>query len=293
MPPAPSSNLVARSSPPCEFPPIFSNIAVTRTPEPNGFLPWVRRIRREKHLILEWNNAMNRLQIWYWPVVNGQRVPPSDLNGLRLTHVFRGPSCLCSMQTSDPNCVTEAAIFLITTGRLAGEYAAACAQSKCKFWIFLERLYPRLGLPIRACTERLPGSSIPAAVEYIVTPELDVPTLSQESSSSSSSVSTHTPIGNRMRAIPQRPAKRPRTRVSINENVDPFTAIPNAPPTRPPSTFNLLMQLDSVHGGGLSDAQFRSLFVRCSRCRMIATATGMRGHICSVQVIDLTGNSDD
>lgn len=30
--------------------------------------------------------------------------------------------------------MTEAAIFLVTTGRLAGEYVAACAQSKCRYW---------------------------------------------------------------------------------------------------------------------------------------------------------------
>lgn len=73
--------------------------------------------------------------------MNGRRVPPSELNALRLTHDFRGPGCLCASKTLDPNCVTEAAIFLVTTGRLAGEYAAACAQSECKYWGALS-IYP-------------------------------------------------------------------------------------------------------------------------------------------------------
>lgn len=48
-----------------EFPPILSDI--TNTSDPNGFLPWLHRIRREK-LILEWNNNKGELQIWFWCV---------------------------------------------------------------------------------------------------------------------------------------------------------------------------------------------------------------------------------
>lgn len=64
----------------------------------------------------------------------GARVPPSELDEYRRQHDFKYPSCLCAMESLDPDAYTEAVVFLVTTGRLAGEYVAACATGKCKYW---------------------------------------------------------------------------------------------------------------------------------------------------------------
>ncbi|KAF8166527.1 hypothetical protein BJ912DRAFT_934495 [Pholiota molesta] len=303
MPPVPSaSNQIVRGVVRRDFPPILRVSATPQTSDPHGFLPWMHRVREEsKQLILEWNNATGELQVWYWPVVNGQRVPPSELNALRLTHKFHAPCCLCASLSLDPEHVTEAAIFLITTGRLAGEYAAACSQRRCKYWIFLERLYPRPGLPIRGCLEREPGSSVPLAIEYnadeLVPPE---PSQGSSSSSSSSNVSTPTAAGRQSAPFTQRrPAKRARTgvRSATNGNIDPFfvpaaNPVPPTPSTPPTTPFGLLMWLDSDEGVGLVDEQFRSLFMRCRLCRNITTKAAFRHHKCQIQIIDLTGDSD-
>lgn len=64
----------------------------------------------------------------------GDRVPPSELDEYRRHHHIRFPCCLCPMASAEPDAYTEASIFLVTTGRLAGEYVASCPTGKCKYW---------------------------------------------------------------------------------------------------------------------------------------------------------------
>jgi hypothetical protein len=88
------------------------------------------------------------------PVRNGRRLTPSELNDHRITNDFLGPGCLCASQDPDPTAFSEAAIFQVTSGRLSGEWVAACAQHKCKYF----RAYIQFSLS-RVCTERSPRIS--------------------------------------------------------------------------------------------------------------------------------------
>jgi hypothetical protein len=63
----------------------------------------------------------------------GERVTPSDLEGHRVSHRFRGPCCLCPMLRGDDD-FTEAALVLVTRGRLSGEYIAKCARNICGYF---------------------------------------------------------------------------------------------------------------------------------------------------------------
>jgi hypothetical protein len=88
------------------------------------------------------------------PVRNGRRLTPSELNDHRITNDFLGPGCLCASQDPDPTAFSEAAIFQVTSGRLSGEWVAACAQHKCKYF----RAYIQFSLS-RVCTEGSPRIS--------------------------------------------------------------------------------------------------------------------------------------
>jgi hypothetical protein len=68
------------------------------------------------------------------PVVNGHHVLPSELNDHCQTHDFQGPECLCSAQDPDEDAFMEACNFQVTSGHFSGEWVAACAQHKCKYW---------------------------------------------------------------------------------------------------------------------------------------------------------------
>jgi hypothetical protein len=67
-----------------------------------------------------------------------------------------------------------------------------------------------------------------------------------------------------------------------------------SPPHTLDTPFDLLLRLDSWNGPGISEVDFRHLFVRC-RCGMYMTRRVFGSHICvkfsapAVEVIDLTG----
>lgn len=46
--------------------PIFNGLPRYTEADPYGLLPWLRRIRKERGLILEWTSRLNELIIWYW-----------------------------------------------------------------------------------------------------------------------------------------------------------------------------------------------------------------------------------
>jgi hypothetical protein len=86
------------------------------------------------------------------PVLNGARVPPSELNKLRETHKFRGPCCLCASQSEQEDTYTETAMFLMTKGVFIGQYVATCAQSRCKYFCKLSSLLS-ISLPINSAIQ--------------------------------------------------------------------------------------------------------------------------------------------
>ncbi|KIM36358.1 hypothetical protein M413DRAFT_31775 [Hebeloma cylindrosporum] len=146
--------------------PIFAGQPEHTSRDPYGILPYNRRIRVTKDAVLQWNNRKRALEEFYWPVLDGQRVPPSEFSDLRKTHVFSNPSCLCAMESADGSLYTESAVFRTRTPGLAGEYVAACARKKCKYFILLERFYTRFGLPIRSYPLRAMGAPPPPAIEF-------------------------------------------------------------------------------------------------------------------------------
>ncbi|KAI0043346.1 hypothetical protein FA95DRAFT_1609463 [Auriscalpium vulgare] len=151
--------------------------------DPLGLLPFRRRINAENGKILEFSRIESCLVEWFWPVrEDGARVPPSDLVNHRATHCFRGPSCLCSALDPDPNAFTEAAIFRARSGRLSGQWVAACANSVCHYFYVIERLYARQGLPIKRYPLRELGDVPPPPV----TRGMDAPLLSLPSSAAPS-----------------------------------------------------------------------------------------------------------
>jgi len=100
----------------------------------------------------------------------GERVPPSDFGEHRRLHRICGPGCLCPLK-EQTGTFTEAAIYVPTQGRYAGQYVAACARGTCGYFgeychafnqtidydnllttlcpVWFERFYGKRGLPIR------------------------------------------------------------------------------------------------------------------------------------------------
>ncbi|KAF9494616.1 hypothetical protein BDN71DRAFT_1431560 [Pleurotus eryngii] len=82
-------------------------------------------------------------------VLNGACVPPSSLNWYFQHFEYHPLSCLCASQDPKFEAHTDAVIFMVTNGGpLSGEYVAACAAGKCHYFVLIERLYSRRGLPI-------------------------------------------------------------------------------------------------------------------------------------------------
>lgn len=64
----------------------------------------------------------------------GERVTPSDLRDHRLSNRFLGPCCVCPIIAEGQPAFTEAAIFVVLSGRFAGEYVTECAQNRCGYF---------------------------------------------------------------------------------------------------------------------------------------------------------------
>ncbi|KAF9230625.1 hypothetical protein BU15DRAFT_83399 [Melanogaster broomeanus] len=302
---------------PLSFPPIQSTRLINFATDPYGFLPWLRRIRFEAdhhNRVLSFSNVTKALELWYWPVLEGgTRVAPDNLTGHRQTHEFLGPGCLCSSQSIDRS-FTEALIFMVTTGMHAGQWVAACAARRCKYWIFLEKLYNKQGLPLRAYSRREPGDPIPSPLVYDVenpptqpnTPAsspLRTGTLHRVTSTASlDSVTvndvhdpetpTAGPSSNTYPAV--RLGKRRRIEAV---DFDPFI-FPPAPKRQPGkiSEFSMLMKLDAFNQPGLTVRQMKLLLTKCE-CGLIMTRRVYEEHDCVLDyervVIDLTGDDSD
>ncbi|TFK34092.1 hypothetical protein BDQ12DRAFT_669654 [Crucibulum laeve] len=131
----------------------------------------------QKRLVLQYDTERDELAPWKWPVgANGEHLTPCDLQNHRETHVFLSPGCFCSLKLSlqlresqgaaapTPSIFIEALIYRVR-GRSAwtGEYVASCALDICGYFVPLERLYGRFGIPIRRYPSRTPGNIVPPA----------------------------------------------------------------------------------------------------------------------------------
>lgn len=65
---------------------------------------------------------------------HGERVNPSDFEAYRLSHDILAPTCLCPFEDPDLGDFAESAIYMVSYGRYAGEYVAACANDRCGYF---------------------------------------------------------------------------------------------------------------------------------------------------------------
>ncbi|KAJ7877268.1 hypothetical protein B0H14DRAFT_3859030 [Mycena olivaceomarginata] len=289
---------------PHQFPPIYKNLPEFTASDPHGILPIRRRIQATKGLVLEWTNQDKCLIPWFWPVEGGRRVPPSDFAEHRRIHNFRYPGCLCSVHELDPQHFVESAVFMVRSGTLSGEYVAACARNICKYWVLLERMYQKRSQPVRQYPLRDPNMAPPAELprdgpeevpsSVISTPSIDGfsplrPLRRVWSDASEDS----TPLPRRRRL-----SQSSRTAVAGSSPVNPFI-VPYATPEPlpvPSSLFSILLQLDASSNPGLTETQFKKLFVRCSACKLYTTTSAFDDHNCrsstilATEVIDLTAD---
>ncbi|KAJ3505843.1 hypothetical protein NMY22_g17436 [Coprinellus aureogranulatus] len=126
-------------------------------------------------LALHYNHKTQSLSEYPWPCdpTSKRRIPPSELEAFRRTHMFVGPCCLCSYL--DGGQYTEARIGIVSAanaaagggsplvgpGAASGEYVATCARQRCGYYLCLERFYPLNGLKLKTCRKR----GIPLPVE--------------------------------------------------------------------------------------------------------------------------------
>ncbi|KAL6310297.1 hypothetical protein BKA93DRAFT_820741 [Sparassis latifolia] len=126
---------------------------------------YLHRIRISANAVYEYGCDKGGLRVWYWPVNSeGERVTPSDLDEHRKSHRIHNPCCLCPL-IADGREAVEAAIFVPLRGRATGEYVAACAKSSCGYYVHLERIYAKTGLPVRYYPPRDELEPVPAPVE--------------------------------------------------------------------------------------------------------------------------------
>ncbi|KAF8835118.1 hypothetical protein BDN67DRAFT_984835 [Paxillus ammoniavirescens] len=311
------------------FPPMHTTSNINLTRDPCGFLPWLRHIRFEAnshHCVLSFTNVTKTLDLWYWPVLeNGSRVTPESLTGHRQTHKFLGPGCLCSSQSINATAFTGALIFMVSTGQHSGQWVAACTTRICKYWIFLEKIFNKAGLPLQAYSRREYGGPIPGPVAYDVDNPptlLNTPasspfraltgfTLHPAASTASDLVGSGasgdhvgTGVGSPDPETPTPGSSRntyPTTylgkRRRVEEEFNLFI-VQTAPKRQPGkiNEFSMLMQLDAFNQPGLMVRQVKALLTKC-QCGLIMTRRVYKEHDCVLEfdgeVIDLTGDDSD
>ncbi|KAG6913871.1 hypothetical protein DXG01_003762 [Tephrocybe rancida] len=284
-----------------EFPPIYAGRRAYETNDIGGFLPFNRHIRRTSQCILHWDNQKRKLVPFLWPVIEGRRATPDEWAELRQVLQFLFPCCLCTSQDLNSDAYTEAAVFMVTRGNLAGHYVAACRNGICKYFILLERFYDRRGLPLRSYPPRSAGADVPPPVDLLVGegevedpfPNYPLPpALARRTAPVTPYRRPATPYPRPASSVTPEPTQRSA------KNIDPFLLVPAVDPParpRPESTFDSLMTLDSTTAPGLTLQEFSKLFVRCRACSLIMTRRVLEDHVCVVpstpsDVIDLTGD---
>ncbi|KAK7013467.1 hypothetical protein R3P38DRAFT_3575915 [Favolaschia claudopus] len=153
------------------------------------------------------------------------------------------------------------------------EYVAACAEGICKYWILLERMYPKRSQPVREYPLRDTTGQPPIELR-------DIHRFLPSSAATTPSNLLQVPGVRRCVAL------APQTLVLAPSSVlvDPALAVLLAGhPAKLESPFAMLMQLDASSNAGLTEAEFRKLFVRCldsfedHNCRLISASTEVIG----------------
>jgi len=240
---------------------------------------FLQRISRQQKLpegspqvaILQYDSESNDLRTWFWPMdEQGSRVDTEALLDYRISHKFRGPSCLCAsyeyIRVNTP--YTESAIYMSTHGSYSGEYLIACAAGRCGYLIFLDRMFGKGGLilgqyPVRDAGEQAPLTvlRLPGLIDTPVSPDAEL-----------------TRVDNVIASIATLRKKKARRKRSL-------------------AVLTQLLALDSRTEPGLPQSQFRKLVGQCT-CGMLLTYSAFEYHTCPTYwiepaVIDLTLDIDD
>ena|SRR5271170_3587759 len=108
--------------------------------------PQPMRFSNSITMLMGWSYGNGTCMHYLWSIIyitqlnrplnaRGERIPPSDLSDHRSSHRFLGPCCICPLlRPAVQGCTfVEAAIFMATHGRLAGQYLAVCARGRCGY----------------------------------------------------------------------------------------------------------------------------------------------------------------
>ena len=115
------------------------------------------------------------------PMRDSIHVSPDEWCDYRENHEFLNPSCLCALfqPQGEVPCYTEAAVYLPLNGHYRGEWVAECVKGCCRYLgkslfpltiglglltprrlVPLERLYKKLGLPVKNYPRRSVSNDI-------------------------------------------------------------------------------------------------------------------------------------
>ncbi|KAH9483416.1 hypothetical protein JR316_0002882 [Psilocybe cubensis] len=299
------------------YSPIYKASDVGNTArDPFGILPFNRRIRETKNVVLEFK--FGRLQPWSWPLNNSVIVPPADLQDYRRTHLMRFPQCLCGInkEAGDPTVNTESVVFQMVSGGLQGCIVAACVNRSCKYFINLDRIFRDTSSPeFRVCEYplRTAGELPPPPLVFDANDfkyEDDVPSSSPPSilrmspskrlkwlEDESIANSTYTRYLKRKHEFPSTPEssqqaiKRQRLELSGSGS---SSSKGNAQALRPlssylrkasppaPSEVGIVTLLLSLDDNGLSMREFQQICVVCNACNnWVGTPSALEKHYCS------------
>ncbi|KIK75042.1 hypothetical protein PAXRUDRAFT_173980, partial [Paxillus rubicundulus Ve08.2h10] len=247
-----------------------------------------------------------------------------SLTGHCQTHKFIGPGCLCSSQSTDATVFTEALIFMVSTGQHSGQWVAACATRICKYWIFLEKIFNKAGLPLQAYSRREHGGPIPGPVVFDVDNPPTLPNTPASSPFQALTGFTFHPAASTASDLVGSGASSDLVGTAAGP-LDPETPTPGSSrntyattylgkrrveeefnlfivqtaPKRQPgkiNEFSMLMQLDAFNQPGLMDSQVKALLTKC-QCGLRMTHRVYKEHNCVLEfdgeVIDLTGDDSD
>ncbi|KAF9561879.1 hypothetical protein CPC08DRAFT_817433 [Agrocybe pediades] len=264
----------------------YSPVPEGRIQDPdNDFIQHMRRIRKTKNAILEWNKIKQCLVPMHIPVDDDNHVVPFDKwEQERQATIFRFPACFCSTQVLEGPQSIESAVYCVRSGGLFGQWVAQCAQRVCTYHAWNTRAAAKRSLPSTPTVSStnnhavsLGKRKVRPAQGLFSTPPSSQPAKRQR-------VEKHSPSTSASQGASSSPTAGPITGL--------WTALKRAAPPSPDkddavSDYRKLMRLDSQ---GLSYAQFFNTVVVCYSCEnWIGTQFAFQAHACPRKdVIDLT-----
>jgi hypothetical protein len=112
------------------------------------------KANNSQYAVLQYNRSTDRLTIWKWWVISCTqstptpdsdqsgvrpstifaRIHPTDFEEHRTSHQVVGPGCFCPKIDSNAPDFVESAMYIVDSGPFTGEYVAACAKDRCKYF---------------------------------------------------------------------------------------------------------------------------------------------------------------